>query len=203
MSTAADIFSQVRHTINADVYDVFGPLNEAIRVVTKRLYQIGSKIVHSDLAVSLVEDDTKGSLPADFWGLDSHPYLSGYTYTLLPLPSVEVKLSYTGTGTPKYYEIKGVYIYVTPTASGSFTIIGDYSVKPTKITASTATIPFNELFDDVITDYIKLYFKDPVGGVVNVPQSWINKIDLVASKRGKKAPFHTNVDGMGISWNNY
>ena len=203
MSTAADIFSQVRHTINADVYDVFGPLNEAIRVVTKRLYQIGSKIVHSNLAVALVENATYGSLPADFWGMDSHPYLSGYTTTLKPLPSVEVKLSYTGNGIPLYYEVKGVLIYITPSASGSFTIIGDYTVKPTKITASTATIPFNELFDDFLTDYIKLYFKDPVGGVVNVPQNWLNKIDLVALKREKKAPFHTNTNGMGLNWNNY
>ena len=199
MSTAADLLKQVRHAIDPDM-DVYGAMNEAIRVVTRRLYQINSKLVNSALSVALVADDTSGSLPADFWGLDSHPYLSGYTYTLLPLPSVEVKLTYTGTGVPRYYEIKGTSIYVTPTAGASYTIIGDYYVKPTKIAATTTTVPYNELFDDVITDYMKMYFASPPGGVVNVPQNWLDKIDLAAGKREKKAPFHTNVNGMGIPW---
>ena len=200
MSTAIDLLTQVRHTIDPSM-DVFGAMNEAIRVVTKRLYQLNSKLVHDDLSVSLTTDDTYGSLPSDFWGLDSHPYLSGYTYSLLPLPSVEVKLSYgSTTGEPKYYEIKGTKIYVAPTSGGSYTIIGDYYVKPTKISTTSATVPYNELFDDFLTDYMKLYFKNPPGGVVNVPQNMLDKIDLVASKREKKAPFHTNVNGMGVNW---
>jgi len=199
MSTAADLLKQVRHTIVAGV-DVYGAMNEAIHTVTRRLYQINSKLVHDDLAVALVEDDTHGSLPADFWGMDSHPYLSGHTYTLLPLPSVEVQLTYTGTGIPRYYKVKGTYIYVTPTAGASYTIIGDYYVKPTKIAATTTTVPYNELFDDVICDYMKMYFKSPPGGVINIPQNWLDKIDLAAGKREKKAPFHTNVNGMGIPW---
>ena len=199
MSTAADLLKQVRHAIDPSM-DVYGAMNEAIRAVTKRLYQINSKLVQDDLAVALTADDTYGSLPSDFWGLDSHPYLSGYTYTLLPLPSVEVKLSYTGTGTPRYYEIKGTSIHVTPTSSGTFSIIGDYYVKPTAIDATADTLPYNELFDDVLADYMKMYFQNPPGGVINVPQNWTDKIDLVAMKREKKAPFHTNTNGMGISW---
>jgi len=201
MSTAIDILKQVRHTIDPAA-DVLGALNEAIRVVAKRLYAIKSKIIHSDLSISIVADDTSASLPSDFWGMDSYPYLSGKSRHLLPLPSLAVKLSYTGTGIPLYYEIKGTSIYITPTTSGAYTIVGDYISKPTKLTATSDTVPYNELFDDVLTDYMKLYFTNPKGGVVSVPQNWLDKIDLVAARREKKAPFHTNAAGMGISWGN-
>ena len=200
MSTALDILKQVRHAINPDV-DVLGALNEAIRVVAKRLYLLKSKIIHDDLAVAIVADDTHGDLPSDFWGLDSYPYLSGYTSRLKPLPSIDVKLVYgTSTGQPLYYEIKGLEIDITPTSGGSYTIVGDYIVKPTKITATSDTMPYNELFDDVIASFMKLYFKSPPGGTVLMPQYLTEEIDVVASRREKKAPFHTNTGGMGISW---
>jgi hypothetical protein len=204
MTTANDILKRVRHAINPAM-DVFQGLNEAIHVVTKRLYQLESMLAIDQLAIDVSEDDTYGDLPSDFWGLvsNSFPYLSGYTWFLKPLPSLAVKLSYTGNGIPSYYEIKNTKIYITPSAGDDYTIVGDYFVKPTTISATTATIPYNELFDDFISNYLKLYFQTPPGGVVSVPQNWLDQIDLVATKREKKAPFHTNTNGMGISWQRY
>lgn len=205
MSTVADIFNQVRHTINPAVYDLYGVLNEAVHVVQKRLYVLNSRIIQDDLDIDVSEDDTYGDLPADFWGLVSKPYLSGKTWHLQPLPSLAVKLSYSGNGIPQYYEIKNTKIYITPSSGTDYTIVGDYWVKATTLTATTDTLPFNELFDDVLSDYMKLYMKDPAGGVTNVPQNMLDKIDLVASKREKKAPFHINSpgSGMGINWDSY
>lgn len=205
MSTVADILKQVRHTIDPKI-DVFGAVNEGIRVVAKRLFQRRSKLIQSALSISVAEDATYGALPSGFWGLDSYPYLSGQTWHLKPLPSLAVKLSYgSSTGIPLYYEIKGVNMYLTPTAGAAYTIVGDYFTKPTKLTATTDTMPYNELLDDVICDYVKMYFQNPLGGVINVPQNWLDKIDLVAGVREKKAPFHINSpgSGMGIAWDSY
>lgn len=206
MSTVADIFNRVRHTINPAVYDLYGALNEAVHVVQKRLYQLNSKIIQDDLDIDVEEDDTYGDLPSDFWGLVSYPYLSGKTWHLKPLPSLAVKLSYgSSNGIPAYYEIKSTKIYITPSAGDDYTIVGDYWVKATTLTATTDTLPFNELFDDVLADYMKLYMKDPPAGVTNIPQNMLDKIDLVASKREKKAPCHINApgSGMGIIWSRY
>ena len=200
MSTARDVLNQVRHAVS-DIYDVFGPLNEAIRVIGKRLYILRSKIIVSDLDIDIVEDDAYGDLPSDFWGLDSKPYLSGYVWSLRPLPSLEVKLSYgSSTGIPRYYEIKGSKIYVTPVSGGSYTIVGDYFAKPTEITADTDTMPYSELFDDIITDYLRVYFAQPAGGAVLGAKNLMEKIDTIALRWGRKTPFHLNCSGMGINW---
>jgi len=98
----------------------------------------------------ITSDDSYGFLPTDFWGLKNKPYLDGKDYTLLPLPSVDVEIAYTSAGEPRYYKIRGTKIYVTPHTSADYTIKADYFQKPTAITTTTATLPFNELFDDLI-----------------------------------------------------
>lgn len=199
MSTAQDVLNHVRHSINSET-DAFSVLNEAIRAIAKRLYFLKSNILHGELDIDITTDDTCGDLPSDFWGLVSYPYFSGYTWRLKPLPSLDVKISFTGAGIPLYYEIKALKMYLTPTSGGDYTILGDYFAKATKITATGDTIPFYELFDDVIASYMEAYFAGAgkgAGGTLLNPYYLHQEIDLIASMREKKAPFHLS---GGINW---
>jgi len=198
MSTAQAVLNMVRHAVNPDK-DVFGVLNQSIRSVAKRLYLLKSKILQNDLSVSITTGDDYGDLPSGFWGLVDFPYLSGENWRLKPLPNLTIKLSYTGDGIPVYYQIKGTKIYITPSTASDYTIVGDYFAKPTEITAVGDTLPFDELFDDIIDEFMRVYFAKPPSGTVLMRLYLMNEIDLVAGMRDKKAPYHMNVN-TGIDW---
>ncbi len=155
-------------------------------------------------SVTITSDNSYGDLPSDFWGLVSFPYLSGKTWKLKPLPSLATKLVYKSAGIPQYYEIKGSKIYVTPDAGADYTIKGDYFARPTKITDGADTLPYDELFDDVIAEYMKEYFafmNQGERGTVLMPTYLRDEIDSIAAMREHKAPYHTNKpDDLGIDW---
>jgi hypothetical protein len=148
-------------------------------------------------SVTITSNDEYGDLPSDFWGLVGYPYLSGKPWRLKPLPNLTTKLSYTGAGIPLYYAIKGQDIYVTPDTSADYTIKGDYFAKPTQITATTDTMPYWEMFDDVIAERMRVFYtKDP--GSVEIGFKYLqDEIDLIAMKYAKKAPY--NLSG-GVDW---
>lgn len=150
-------------------------------------------------SMTITSDDSFGYLPSDFWGLADKPYISGKKYPLLPLPSVDTELQYT-TGDPLFYKVKGTRIYVTPHTGSDYTIIADYFVKPTELTLTTSTIPFNELFDDLIAEYVMRYFRGkPTQAEALILKDMINDgVDLVASKYDKCAA----PTPSGISWSN-
>ena len=187
-------YLQYRPDIQVNSDDLIHIVNMAIRAIAKRLYVLGSDIITGQLSVAIVvaTEDAYGVLPADFWGLKDKPYLSGYTYSLVPLPSQDVALYYPSTGVPIYYKIKGLNIYVIPEASANCTIIGDYFQKPTLVTASTSAIPFNELFDDLICEYIEIYFRGPQkksGNTIQILDKLIRDgVDLIALKHDRKGP---------------
>ena len=96
-------------------------------------------------------------------------------------------------------------MYLTPISGGAYTILGDYFAKPTKITAGGDAMPFDELFDDVIASYMVMYFAHAggapnrgSGGTVLNPAYLHQEIDLIASKREKKAPYHLSAGS--INW---
>lgn len=152
---------------------------------------------------TITSDDAYGFLPSDFWGLRAkfEPYLDGKTAPLLPLPSQSVALQYTGAGDPIYYKIVGTKIYVTPHTATDYTIIGDYYQKPAEVTVVTSAIPFNELFDDLIADYVEIYFRGPLsksGNMIQILDKLIKDgVDLVASKHDRKGP--TNFP-QAVNW---
>lgn len=149
--------------------------------------------------VTITSDNEYGDLPADFWGLVDFPYLSGESWRLKPLPNLTEKLSYTGAGTPLYYEIKDQRIYITPDTGADYTIKGNYFQRPTSITATTDTMPYRELFDDVIAERMRVFYvKDP-GEVVLARNYLRDEIDLIARMYGKTAPFHID-NSSGIDW---
>ena len=154
-------------------------------------------------SVTITSDDSFGYLPSDFWGLKNKPYLDGKDYVLTPLPSVDVEIYYTSAGEPRYYKIRGAKIYVTPHTSSDYTIKADYFQKPTAITASTSTLPFNELFDDLIAEYVMKYFRgaktEGVQAESLLNRMVIENVDLIASKYDRRTPVEFP---QGINWNN-
>jgi hypothetical protein len=150
--------------------------------------------------IEITNDDSFGFLPSDFWGLVGKPYLDGKTYPLLPLPNTDTELQYTSAGTPHYYKIRGDKIYVTPHTSADFTIKSDYFQKPTLIENTTDELPWNDLFNDVIYEVVINLFKKS-GILVPELQQMLNaSIDVVANKRGRKAPSEM---GKGIYYDDY
>lgn len=183
-----------------------GPLRIATVAVGTLTFALTDTVVAVSPATSIAitSDDAYGYLPSDFWGLRDkfEPYLEGYTTPLLPLPSQAVALQYATPGHPLYYKLRGSRIYVTPHAAADVTIIADYYQQPTAITASTSTIPWNELFDDLIAEYTEIYFRGPQsksGNTVNILDKLIKDgVDTVAVKYDRKGA----VDfPQAVDWN--
>jgi hypothetical protein len=177
-----------------------GPFRIAtVAAGTLTLASTDSVVTATGSSFLITSDDSVGYLPSDFWGLKDKPYISGKKYPLLPLPSVDVALQYT-TGDPIYYKIRGLSIYVTPHTGSNYTIIADYFKRPTALTAVTDTVPFNELFDDMIAEYVTRYFRGkPTGIEYQMLEGMIHDgVDLIASKYDKVAPPTTS----GIGWQN-
>ena len=151
-------------------------------------------------SVTITSDDGYGYLPTGFWGFVDQPYLSTKTYPLLPLPSLDIKLSYTSPGEPRYYQIKGGKIYVTPDTGIDYTIKGDYFARPTELTATTDTLPYYELFDDAIAEFVMRFFRSGQEGAaatVDMTRMLIENVDLVAAKYDRRAPTRMAQD---INW---
>ena len=106
---------------------------------------------------TITSDDSYGFMPSDFWGLkefDATP-LSAW-------PPQEVAVEYTEVGTPMYYKTQGSNLYVLPHTDTDILIIADYYQKPATVTGETSTIPFNEMFDELIAEYVEVYFRGPM-----------------------------------------
>ncbi len=151
-------------------------------------------------SITVTSDDSYGYLPDDFWGLKGKPYIDGRTVPLEPLPSQDVKLKYSGAGYPLYYEIKGSKIYLTPAAGEDVTVKGDYCRRPAAVTGASSGIPFNELFDELIAEYVEASFRGPLNKQESLTMV-LDKLvrdgcDMIAVRYEKKGPasFPRSVD---------
>jgi hypothetical protein len=189
--------SQVKSLIDAIAHRIPGrsnlypALNTAVLLIAKRLFIYQSDMITDELDVSVSADTASGDLTTSFWGLTGKPYIDGYTWSLKPLPSKDVKLAYTSNAVPKYYQIKGTTIYLTPGTSSAITIKGDYFKKPTELTKPTDTVPFQGLFDDVIQEFMIKWYSEGSKGDPNAAvllKAFVNdNVDLLIGKRDKTA----------------
>lgn len=153
--------------------------------------------------VTITSDASFGYLPTDFWGLKGKPYIDGKDYTLTPLPSVDVEIAYPSSGEPRHYKIRGTKFYITPSTSTDYTIKADYFQRPTSITTTTATLPFNELFDDLIAEYAVKYFRGaktegmPAESLLS--KMVIENVDLIANRYDRRAPVEFP---QAVDWDN-
>jgi hypothetical protein len=154
-------------------------------------------------AVILTPIDDYGILPSDFWGLVDRPYVSGRSYPLLPIPNQATLLAYAvnSAGLALYYDIRGTKIYLVPRTSEDVTIKGQYWQRPTALTGTSDTIPFNELFDDIISEVlVQLYNRDAVaqGEAIGICDKIIREgVDPIVARFGLVAPTQMPV---GIDW---
>ena len=155
------------------------------------------------LAVSIEVDASSGSLPSDYWGMISWPYISGLKERLRPVPDVETKLAYSDTGQPIYFQVMGHTIYLYPGSSSAITINGDYWAKPTALTALTDTMPYYELFDEAIRDALIATAPSEIGRNQSegaIMQTVINAyVDEVVPNLDKKAPTRVD-DNIGFDF---
>jgi hypothetical protein len=110
-----------------------------------------------------------------------------------PLPSQKLLLQYMGsgglsTGTPLYYTLIQDKIGIIPATAADIILSGFYYKKPTKITGMDDYLPFNELFDDVIIEYLLAVLGKGATGATELSTILETGVDLVCSKRGKPAP---------------
>ena len=143
-------------------------------------------------------------LPTDFWGLVDRgvkPYISTQRYSLLPLPDEDLSIQFTSGSIPRWFKVKGMRLFLIPPAGSDITIKGDYFSRPATITRMTDTIPFNELLDAAIQEFI---IETVVNGAA-VSDAKLNQflqlqVDIVVNNRSLSAP-----TGMpdGINWSSY
>jgi len=128
-------------------------VNMALDIIYKRLLIRKSDLVKASFSSSITANVNTCTLPTNFNGFFERPYFSGYTTLLDPLPT-ESRAYLTTAGTPRYYEIKGTTLYLHPTPSIAFTLVGNYMVKPTALSALTDAVPFNGLIDWLFLDTV-------------------------------------------------
>ena len=139
-------------------------------------------IISSDPAVAL--------LPADFWGMRSKPAIDGSRYPLNPIPNQSARLYYSGrTGPVQYYELAGDKMTIYPGTSSDVIITGDYWRKPVKLEYMEDVLPFNDLFNDAIEEYlVAVLGGGPMAAVVSTKAILIDSVDLIVKMREIKAP---------------
>lgn len=189
--------------ITTDDADNPGPYrltNVAVGTLTVATGSLTTAIAGTSVTITSLNE--YGTLPTNFGGLISKPYLSGRQEPLLPLPNIETRLALTGPGLPLYYEIKGNKIHVIPPTSSDYTVNADYQAVPATLTAVTDAMPFYGLFDDAIAEAIMRVYRSGEK-VIGADTGWWDKfcrdqIDVIAIKYGKTSPPPPGANG--INW---
>jgi hypothetical protein len=132
-------------------------LNRAIRrlawAFAKNKFNINKKI---GTGLSLTVGLNELTLPTDFLAED-YFYVSTRTTPLKKLDGELELMKYIGDtsrGEPVNYLIRGSTLIVKPIADATYSIIPLYWYIPTKISKMVDILPFNEIFDDPIREFI-------------------------------------------------
>lgn len=140
-----------------------------------------------------------GYLPSDFWGFfgQAKPYVDGKTWPLLPLPSQDEEISWGSSGESIYYELEGDKIRVIPPTASDITIKGKYFKRPAKLTKGEDTMPWFELFDDVLREYLVEIMNVGTASGATAQAQLMLGVDLVVAKRPRR------VANQNIDWNSF
>ena len=202
MSTVSEILDGIKLGFPNKVN--LARVNRAVRLISKRLFYHESSLVKGALDVTVAAGESSSSLPPDFWGMLSWPYIVGKTYRLNPLPNIETQLAYTQKSEPRYFDVKGFSIHLYPGTISQITIGGDYWTRPASITGLADILPYNELFDEALKQALINTPPTEAGRNENegsIMQAIINDaVDEIAPRFKMKAPTHVednmNLDSM-------
>lgn len=132
-------------------------LNRAIRrlafAFAKNKMNINKKI---GTALSLTVGLNEVALPTDFLA-EEYFYVSTRTTPLKKLDGELGLMLYVGDtskGEPVSYLIRGSTLIVKPIADATYSIMPLYWYIPARITKMTDTVPFSEIFDDPLREFI-------------------------------------------------
>lgn len=180
MSTVSDIFDAIGHRM-PEKSNRYPALNNVVRLIAKRLFWHKSDLCVASLSVAVTASSEYASMPTDFWGLMQKPYINGKTWSLEPLPTKENALTMlSADGEPRYFRMKGAAgvwrMYLYPNNSSAITINGDYFSRPTQLTKLSDTIPFNEMFDEVIQEGMVLFYTQGGTALANIISEAVDNI---------------------------
>jgi hypothetical protein len=139
-------------------------------------------------------------LPSDFWGMIDFPRATAQPGTLLdPVPNKTVAAYYEDKEGPlRYYKLFDGYMRLYPGAVADGFIKGPYFQRPQAVRTMDDVIPYNGLFDEVITEYAIAALAGGAPASAAASESIIGRaVDLVVQKMGKKAPIRQT---GGIDW---
>lgn len=199
MTTLATLYASLgaRLSDNVALADTIEPANRAIWLVAKRLFYHKSGLVRGDLSISITANSKTGTLPSDFAGLMGSPNLSSKLWKLTPLPDEDTRIYYADVySTPRHYEILSTTILLIPGSGSAETVVGPYFKKPTTLTDTTDTIPWNGVLDDLIGEYLVEDSKVTPIPEAGMQQLIISGVDEFIKKRDRKQPtrFRKSVD---------
>ncbi len=187
MSTVAEVLNYCKKKL-PEHQDLYPYLNEAVRLVAKRLFINRSSLIKADFSQAVTSGESSVTMPSDFWGLVENPYEDGKTFKLEPLPNRTTQLNYSSTGTPQWFEMQGLStMTIIPATSSTTTINGKYFQKPAELTKDTDIMPYNELFDTVIQQLILMQFKDG-SDMAGLEDYATQKVNELAQKTDKTQP---------------
>lgn len=162
-------------------------------IITRRLWLKRSDLLKQDFEKALAEDSASVTLDADFLGMaeNSQPWLDygeGRKQVLAPLPS-GMKHTFSDSGLPLYYQLRGFTLSVFPTASEASALKGEMYARPAAVTALDDNLPFDGIFDRLFIDAVLIVGRE--SGAVTVNQAFAamlyDQVDSIIHARPAKS----------------
>lgn len=162
-------------------------LNNAIRVVTRRLLYRKSSLLKEAFSGSFGAGISYVDLPTGYLGFcpDAPPSVSGTP--MFPLPPYKYG-SYSATGTPEFYDVRGGKLNLYPTPTDATTVTALYFFKPDMLTNLSGDLPWFGLLDDLLGEALSLMGKTGQWGSITAEwEALINReVDKLLSVYGNR-----------------
>lgn len=189
MSTVANIITAVGYRIGISIDASSEPssteciqwLNEDVKWILALCAEEGSDIGQTEGSITTVDGTASY---ADFATTMYAPEEYGWieaasTRTKIHLTSAKAKIGFTpgaaNEGQPERFYVDGSNsVYFLPTPDQAYTIKIPYWQIQTTLTATSDTVPFNGLFDPVLTENLSIRIQNRDEYDVQFEQSWMN-----------------------------
>jgi len=127
--------------------DFITAVNEATEQLFNYLFQRQSDLVKSSFCEPYQPWDAGGAmlLPDGFFGLAERPYMGEMTVPLEAITEADRQEADGMTGDPRFYELRGATMKITPAPEIGANVYGVWIVKPCDVTAYTENLPLSPM----------------------------------------------------------